>query len=68
MMETKFTNIQDMAIGLEFSGFSDKLFEYAEAVIDIILEYAQECGIDENTVRGSIEKKKASSSNRNVDV
>ena len=68
MMETKLSNIDDMAVCLEFSGFSDKLFEYAEIVIDIILNYAQQCGQDETALRGSIEKKKVSYSNRLVNV
>ena len=39
-LETKLSNIDDIGINLEFSGLSDKLFDYAEIVIDILIECA----------------------------
>ena len=61
-------NVEEMAISLNFRGFSDKLFQFAEIFIDILLECAKEGGFDDEQVMNSIEKRKSEYANTNIDV
>ena len=45
-LEFSVSNTDEMVFSLEFKGFSDKLFVFAETVIDIMLECAKEGGFD----------------------
>ena len=69
-MESEFLieELEEMAIGLTFKGFSDKLFIFAEIFIDIMFECAKECGFDNDQVLNSIEKCKIEKANSNIEV
>ena len=60
--------IDEMAINLKFSGYSDKLFNFAEIFIEIMLECARKEGFESDQVMNSIEKTKATFANSNIEV
>ena len=49
-------SIEEMAVHLRISGFSDKLFEFAQSYIDILIECAKDNGFKSRDVRQSIAK------------
>ena len=67
-LDVSLTNVDDMAVCLELTGFSDKLFAYSEIVIDILLEHAKEGSFDRDIIMNSIEKKKIKCANSSIDV
>ena len=62
------SSIEEMAVNLRIKGFSDKLFEFAAAYIDIMLECARPGGFDEDQVLNSMEKKRSKYANNNIEV
>ena len=57
-----------MAVKIRIQGFSDKLFEFAQTFIDIMLECATKDGFDSEQVIHSIEKKRVKYANSNIEV
>ena len=49
---------EEMAVILEIKGFSDKIFEFARAYIDIFIGCAEDNGFDRESVMHSIAKNK----------
>lgn len=57
-----------MGIHLKFSGYSEKIFEFAKTYIDIMLECAKKDGFEKSQVENSIEKIKTECYNSNFEV
>ena len=57
-----------MGVHLRFSGYSEKIFEFANTYIDIMLECAKEGGFEDAQVDNSIEKVKTEFYNQNFEV
>ena len=57
-----------MGIHLKFSGYSEKIFEFANTYIDIMLECAKKGGFEKSRVENSIEKIKTECYNSNFEV
>ena len=57
-----------MGVHLRFSGYSEKIFEFAKTYIDIMLECAKKDGFEESQVDNSIEKVKTDIYNQNFEV
>ena len=57
-----------MAVSLKISGYSDKIFTFAETYINILLECAKQGGFEETLILNSIEQCKSQYANNNVDV
>ena len=49
---------QDMAINLEFKGYSDKIFEFAEAFFEILFSSAKKDGFEQSSIMDSMESVK----------
>ena len=54
----KFSNIDDIAVRINITGYSDKIFEFAKTYLDILFEYAKSNSFDKTTLANSMEKKK----------
>ena len=61
-------SVEEMAVRLKLSGYSDKIFEFAETYIDIMLGCAKQGGFEESLIWNSMEQCKAAHSNSNYEV
>ena len=50
-------SVEEMAVNLHFSGYSDKLFTFIDDYLNILLECAED-GFDNDQILNSVEKKK----------
>lgn len=62
-----FESVEEMAVRVWISGYSQKLFEFAETFIEIMLECAKPGGFEHTQIMNSIEKEKSNYANRNLD-
>ena len=58
--------VEEMAIRIWISGYSQKLFNFAEILIDTMLECAKQGGFEHSQVMNSIEMKKSEYANNNT--
>ena len=47
--------VEEMAVRVKLSGYSDKIFEFAETYIDIMLGCAKQGGFEESLILNSME-------------
>ena len=61
-------SVEEMAVHVRITGYSDKLFDFAQTFLDIMFECAKEDGFEETQVINSIEKIKSEYANSNLEV
>ena len=67
-VEYSLKSVEEMAVNLKISGFSDNLFKFAKEYIKILVDSAVKDGFVKNNVRHSIEKIRSEYANNNNEV
>ena len=61
-------SLEEMAVKLSITGFSDQIFTFAEKYLDFLIECANEDGFNKKTVIQSVNKIKQEYANNNTEV
>ena len=60
-----FSNIDDMGVSINITGYSDKIFEFAETYLDILFEHAKPNSFDRKILHNSMNIVKQAYKNNN---
>lgn len=63
-----FESVNDMAVNIKISGFSDKVFLFAEMFLDIVRTCGRQDGFNQSTVLDSLNEAKAEYANSNIEA